>query len=173
MIGTAEICDNYLGTIQILGSQFQSFGGSDLLSAEIETIEAYDRVQLEQMLKEDGKKRVLFIDAGNTSYALLDKFIVELAINNNWRGLVLNGCVRHSKALKAMPIAIWGLGTCPLKSDVVTECVARKSVELNFQNLKIESGMHLYADEDGVIVTDAKAIKNDFEFNLSLDYCGV
>lgn len=171
IFGTAEICDTYRGKIQVVSPLFKSYGGSSSISADIETLKTSSADEVEAVLKHAGKKRVLFIDSGQRYVSVVDRQIADLAIRNNWRGLVVNGYVRNAQFLKGLPLAIWGLGTCPVRDSVADETV--QSCDLVFNGLTVTPGMHLYADDDGMIITDAAAAVSDSAFNVWLDYSGI
>ncbi|WP_178862169.1 hypothetical protein [Thiomicrorhabdus cannonii] len=171
IFGTAEICDTYHGNIQVVSPLFKSYGGSTSISADIETLKTGSADEVEEVLKNDGKKRVLFIDSGQRYVSVVDRKIADLAIRNNWRGLVVNGYVRNAQFLKGLPLAIWGLGTCPIRESSASETL--QSCDLAFTGLTVMPGMHLYADDDGMIITDGAAVVSDSAFNVWLDYSGI
>lgn len=171
MTSTSDICDEYQGSIQLIPTDFKSFGGSDSISADIETIETTNIVDLKDFLKNnDGNRKVLFIDGASAYQALVDKEVAELAINQNWRGLVVNGYVRHCRVLKSYSLGIWALGSCPAIIENSHQSLC--SGTLNFYGLDIRPGMHLYIDEDGAIITTTRVLKNDASFNTWLDHYG-
>lgn len=170
MLSTSDICDVYSGSIQVLPASFKAFGGSEQISADIETLKTNSQCALKEYLSShNGYQRVLFVDSTNPQGAILDKEIIDAAVNNHWLGIVTNGYVRHTKMLKSATLGIWSTGVCPVKNQVnETFDVA---LPINFDGLEVNSGMHLYIDEDGAIVTDKRAISADSNFNSWFQYC--
>ncbi|MCL4168466.1 UNVERIFIED_CONTAM: hypothetical protein GTU68_039265, partial [Idotea baltica] len=85
--------------------------------------------------------------------AVVGDNLASHAIEHGWSGIIVNGYIRDIKALSDMPIAIWALGTCPRRSQKRAEGL--KDVSLQFGNVELRSGDFLYADEDGILVSEA------------------
>jgi regulator of ribonuclease activity A len=95
------------------------------------------------------------IDAGGSmNCAMLGDKRVTDAINNKWEGIIVNGVIRDSAVINTMPIGIRALGVYPLKS--VKKGAGKNNLIINFSNVEFTPNQYLYADEDGVIVTQNK-----------------
>ena len=104
-----------------------------------------------QAAGEPGDGRVLVVDAGGSMrYALVGDSIAKLALENGWAGIVLNGCVRDSRALDDVGLGIKALGTNPRPSR--KEGSGAVDVPVSFGGVTFEPGAVLHADEDGVVV---------------------
>jgi regulator of ribonuclease activity A len=67
-------------------------------SGKITTIKLFeDNLSSKAVRTLDGKGKVLLID-GALRCALGDQ-LAELAIQNNWQGIIVNGCIRDSEVL--------------------------------------------------------------------------
>jgi regulator of ribonuclease activity A len=76
----------------------------------------------------------------------------ELAVNNGWSGIVVHGCVRDVVELRAQAVGIRALASHPRKSAKGTHGgVADVMVEI--LGARMTSGHWLYADEDGILVS--------------------
>ena len=77
---------------------------------------------------------------------------VRKAQDNGWAGLVIYGCVRDSLALSKLNLGVKALGTVPVKTE--KRGVGDVDVALTFAGVTIQPGDYVYADHDGVIVSD-------------------
>jgi len=76
------------------------------------------------------------------------------AIKNEWEGVIVYGLIRDSAVINTMPIGIRALGVCSLKS--VKKGIGKRNLNVSFSNVKFNPNQYVYADEDGVIVTENK-----------------
>lgn len=89
---------------------------------------------------------MLIIDGGASKrVAILGDQITQLAINNNWSGIIVNGCVRDSALIGGMEIGVKALGTHPVKS--VKTYQGERGVIVNFGGVEFVPGWWVYADE--------------------------
>ena len=84
--------------------------------------------------------------------ALLGDMLAELAIKNNWAGLVIYGCIRDSKVIKQLALGVKALGTIPLKS--VKLGVGQAGVDLHFHGITFSPNHFIYCDADGIITSE-------------------
>ena len=102
-----------------------------------------------------GEGRVLVVDGGGSERcALFGGNLAKLAAANGWAGIVINGCVRDRAELAAEPVGVKALNHHPKKS--VKRGLGERDVAVTFAGVTFHPGDWLYADEDGVIVTDAQ-----------------
>jgi len=151
---TADLCDEYADRLQVAEPVFLDFGGLIAFAGPIVTFKVFeDHAQLQTILAEPGKDRVLVVDGGGSMRcALLDEPLAELAERNGWAGLVINGCVRHSSALAELEIGIKALAVHPLNS--LERGGGERDIPLRFAGLHLLPGQFLYADEDGFILAE-------------------
>ncbi len=154
-IKTADLCDRFSNTehFQIAEPMFQIFGGKRAFGGQITTLKVFeDNVLVQETLKKPGDNKVLVIDGGGSHRcALLGDSLAQRAIDNGWSGLVIYGCIRDSAAINQMPIGIRALHTHPLKSH--KRGLGEREVLITFAGVNFRSGHFLYADEDGIIVS--------------------
>lgn len=66
---------------------------------------------------ENGKGKILVIDGGGSlRCALVGDLLATAAIQNEWNGIIVFGCIRDSAAINNMQIGIKALQTNPMKS---------------------------------------------------------
>ena len=76
--------------------------------------------------------------------------LAQLAAENGWAGIVVNGSVRDVDELKETPIAIFALATCPRRS--LNRGIGERSRAVRVGGERISHDDYLVADSDGVVV---------------------
>lgn len=156
---TPDLCDAFeaeLGkSVRVVAPMFQRYGGRSSFSGQIVTLKLFeDNSLVREVFGEDGKGKVLVIDGGGSlRCALVGDQIAELAVKNQWAGIVVYGCIRDSAAINGLPIGVRALDTHPLKS--IKKGVGDVDIPVTFGGVTFTPGDWLYADEDGVIVSAA------------------
>ena len=153
---TADLCDEYANAVQVAEPILTSYGGARSFWGPIATIHVYeDNVLVRAALEQPGAGRVLVVDGGGSlRCALVGDQLAGLAQTNGWAGIVVNGCVRDARALAQMPIGILALNTNPRKSAKLG--AGERDVPVLFAGITFQPGHCLYADEDGVIVSEQR-----------------
>lgn len=147
----------------IEGKSFYSFGGKDRFCGEVVTVKCFeDNSRVKELLNQVGKDaagngKVLVVDGGGSMRcALLGDMIAASAINNGWAGVVVYGCVRDVDDMAQMDIGVMALGCTPRKSTRRGE--GHTDLEISFGDMTVSSGMHIYADNNGMIASKAALI---------------
>lgn len=165
-LGTPDICDQYRDVLQVANPVFKSYGGSASVAAPIYTLKIFrENAKFWEILRQPGKGRVLFVDAAADYGAVMGDKMAVIAVENGWRGMVINGYIRDTAIIKTLPLAVWALGSCPMKGLMQAE--AEEGLSLAFQGLNIEPGMFIYADEDGILLTPDSISEFNADFNLA------
>ena len=151
-IHTSDLCDTH-DKLSIVSPMFKSYGGRHAFGGRISTLKIHeDNSFVRKAVASAGDGRVLVIDGGaSMRCALLGDQLAELAVKNAWAGIVVYGCIRDSKAIGAMEIGVFALGTHPCKT--VKRNVGQADVPVSFGGVTFTPGQYLYADEDGVILS--------------------
>ncbi len=153
---TADLCDQFRSAVQVADPVFKSFGGVSRVDAPLITVKLHqDNSALRDLLNQPGKGRAIAVDVGGDYHAVLGDIMTGMAVTNGWKALLINGYIRDSAQLHTMPIGLWALGTCPMKSPKTAAGLTQ--IPLVFCGLTINNGDMMYADEDGVLIT-AKAL---------------
>jgi regulator of ribonuclease activity A len=155
---TADLCDDFSDTLQIVTPMFQSFGGNKRFSGKIQTVKVFeDNVFVREMLSEKASGDVLVVDGGGSlRCALLGDMLAEIGYNNGWSGVVVYGCIRDSADINDMPIGVRAIQTNPLKS--IKNGWGDKNIPVTFAGATFSPGEFLYADEDGIILSEQTLI---------------
>ncbi len=148
---TADLCDEYPGSLQVLEPGFSSFGGRPRFFGPISTIKCFeDNSLVKEAVGEPGEGRVLVVDAGGSRRcAMLGDMLAAKAAANGWSGVLMYGLIRDSVEIAGMDLGVKALGTHPLKS--VKNGVGERDVVVRFGGVTFVPGEFLYADEDGVV----------------------
>ncbi|MEM1180036.1 MAG: ribonuclease E activity regulator RraA [Acidobacteriota bacterium] len=152
---TADLCDDHSDHLQIAEpGRLRHFGGKPRFFGPIATVQApEDNSHVRRRLEEPGDGRVLVVDGGaSRRCALLGDVLGDLAVKNGWAGLVINGHVRDSVDLATLDLGVLALGTYPVKS--VKRGFGQNDIPVAFAGVLFEVGHVLYADEDGLIVSE-------------------
>lgn len=154
---TADLLDEH-PEVQILRPGFRAFGRTHVFHGPVDTVHIFeDNVRMRDRLSQPGKGRVLVVDAGGSDWcAVLGDRMAQRAIDNDWAGVVINGYVRDSATLRDMNLGVLALGTCPRRSRKNGD--GATSVPVTFGGCLIEPGNYLYADHDGVIISDQRLL---------------
>ncbi|MET7685153.1 ribonuclease E activity regulator RraA [Streptomyces sp. NPDC005423] len=128
------------------------FGGTRAFRGRIVTVQCdEDNVLARQALSEAGEGRVLVVDGGGSlRCALMGDQMAELAVENGWAGVIVNGAVRDVVALRRLPFGLAARGSNPLKSGKWG--TGRRDVDVTFGGVTFRPGDTVCVDDDGLVV---------------------
>lgn len=157
-IKTADLYDEYEERLQVCEPLFQHYGGHHSFCGPIETLKCHeDNSLVGELLRQPGEGRVLVVDAGGSlRCAMLGDRLAQHAVDNQWAGVLMFGCVRDSVDLGEMPLGVMALATNPRKS--IKKGIGEAGISIKFGGVIFNSREWLYADEDGVIVSAEKLL---------------
>lgn len=160
-IQTADLCDANEGTIKVCAPMFRSFGGRPSFGGQIATLKVFeDNSLVRTTLESPGHGRVLVVDGGaSMRCALVGDQLALLGVKNGWAGIIVYGCIRDSKAIGAMDLGVFALGTHPLKS--IKKGAGDTDIVVTFGGVSFTPGDFVYADEDGVVVSEHALVSAD------------
>lgn len=152
---TADLVDDIGPEVRSCDVQFRQFGGRAEFVGLVSTVRCFqDNALLKSVLSQPGDGGVLVIDGdGSLHTALVGDLIAELARSSGWAGLIVNGAVRDSAALRGIDIGIKALGTNPRKSSKTG--AGERDVEITLGGVTFVPGEVAYSDDDGVVVVAA------------------
>lgn len=150
---TSLLCDIYAETIDVVEPLLTNFGGRGSFAGEVVTIKCFESVGLiYKTLESNGAGKVLLIDGGGSlRRALINANIAELAVANDWEGLVVNGCVREVDALEELDIGIQAITAIPVGAE--DNEIGDVNVPVNFAGVSFLPEDILYADSTGIIIS--------------------
>jgi regulator of ribonuclease activity A len=153
---TADLCDLHSDNLIIMHQQFKSYGKKHSFCGKISTIKCFnDNSKVREAVNTDGCNKVLVID-GNASMecALLGDMLAEAAYKNNWSGIIVYGCIRDSDVIANIDIGVFALTTKPIKS--VKKGIGDTDINVNFFDVEFKPGNFIYADQDGIIISETE-----------------
>ncbi len=110
-------------------------------------------MKVRALLETEGVGRVLVVDGGGSlRSALLGDVLAGLGVANGWAGVVVFGCVRDTEQMAGMDIGIRALAAYPTRSE--KHGVGHVSVPVTFGGITIRPDDWLYADADGIVVSE-------------------
>lgn len=156
---TCDFCDlhkdNHSGGFRVLAPVFKDFGGRVLFAGRVLTVRCHeDNTLVKSILEqESGEGRVLVVDgAGALSRALLGGNIAAAAARQGWAGVVVNGAVRDALELRATSLGIRALALVPMPTSRAGQ--GQRDIPVMIQGTVVRPGEWLYADGDGIVVSD-------------------
>ncbi len=156
-VPTADLVDSYGDALESIPVQFRRFGTVSRFAGRVVTVKCQeDNALLKATLSdhEDPVGRVLVVDGGGSlRTALVGDLIAGIAVDRGWAGLVINGAIRDSVAIDALPIGVKALGTNPRKSGKTG--AGKVGVSIVIGGIIIRPGQVLHSDEDGIVVLPA------------------
>ncbi|RXJ88198.1 ribonuclease E activity regulator RraA [Arcobacter sp. CECT 8985] len=157
---TADICDDFKDTanIQVLSPKFKSFGGKKKFQGEVITVklDKSNWLLLSMLRDEKGEGKVVVVDVDQAYFGIVGDRLMAFAKNNNYEAIIINGYVRDTNETVNIDVGLYAVGTCPQRNFDKTQ--SARDVELNFEGVTVKSGDYIYADCDGVIITDKKLV---------------
>jgi regulator of ribonuclease activity A len=150
---TADLCDEFADRLRVVAPMFRHFGALAAFHGEISTVRVFeDNFLVRAALSQDGRGRVLVIDGGGSPRtALVGGNIARLGCDNHWSGIVVNGCIRDCVEIRDIAIGIRALDTNPTRP--AKDGTGESMVPVSFGGVIFVPGEHLYADEDGIVVS--------------------
>jgi regulator of ribonuclease activity A len=140
---------------QVCDALFRDFGGKKAFHGPIQTLKIFeDNALVRAALETPGQGQVLVVDAGGSMRcAVVGGNLGQLAVKNGWAGLLVNGCIRDSEELGALPVGVKALAAHPRKSQKGLHS-AHKDRVVAFAGVNFRPRAWLYADADGIVVSD-------------------
>tara|TARA_B100000927_G_C16350349_1_gene423021 strand:+ start:244 stop:720 length:477 start_codon:yes stop_codon:yes gene_type:complete len=149
---TADLCDEY--KLSVADPIFKSFGANTHCHGRIKTVEAIeDNSYVKKLLQTNGDGYVMVIDGrGSNRCALVGDNLAAMAIENNWSGIIVNGCIRDSIEISKIPISIKALNLVPNKSE--KKDIGKYGLDLSFAGITFRENEYIYSDPDGIVIAE-------------------
>ena len=152
-INTSDLCDQFADTIDVLEPLFINFGGCGAFGGQIKTVKCFEsNGVIRELLSEDGSGKVLLVDGGgSTRRALIDIELAELALDNQWEGIIVYGSVRHVSELEELDLGIQAIASIPVGAD--DSSIGESQIPVNFAGVSFFDGDFIYADSTGIVLS--------------------
>lgn len=151
---TADLIDAHGDQLKFCDLPFRLFGRVRSFSGIIATIRCFeDNVLISRALDQKGDGRVLVVDAGgSTRCAVVGDLMAEKAMKNGWAGIIIRGAIRDSLEVSDMDFSVMALATSPVKSSKTG--AGSTDIPVTFGNVEFVPGHYVYADDDGILVSE-------------------
>jgi regulator of ribonuclease activity A len=164
---TCDLCDAHKadtdGVFRVLPPAYRDFGGRSRFAGPVSTLRVFEDNSLVKAAVESPGTidtpegpvgRVLVVDGGaSLRRALVGGNLAAAAARNGWAGIVVHGAVRDVAELAACELGIRALGVVPMPTLKRNE--GERDVAVQLQGIWVRPGDWLYADADGIVVTEA------------------
>ena len=158
IIACCDLCDSHKndmsGQFRVLPPAFKDFGAHQSFFGQVVTVQCFeDNTPVKAAVESPGLGRVLVVDGGaSLRRALLGGNLGAAAARNGWAGVVIDGCVRDVAELAGQAIGIRALASMPLPTE--RKQAGLSQLPVTIQGVRVQPGDWLYADEDGMVVSD-------------------
>ncbi|MFB6469482.1 ribonuclease E activity regulator RraA [Cytobacillus sp. Hz8] len=151
---TADLCDDFSESLKICELEWKSYGKKKKFNGPICTVKVFeDNVLVKRALQTIPEGSVLVVDGGGSKRcALMGDMLGDIAQKRGVAGVIIYGCVRDVAELAETDTGILAIGSTPLKS--VKKGQGENEVILRFGGVEWKPGEYVYADEDGVILSE-------------------
>lgn len=167
---TCDLCDankNASGArFRVLPPVFRDFGAVSRFCGPVVTVKCFEDNSLVKAAVDacgyvdtpEGRQgKVLVVDgAGSLRRALLGGNLGAAAARNGWAGVVIDGCVRDVAELLVQDVGIRALASMPMPTEKKNQGLA--DVPVQIQGVWVHPGDWLYADADGMVVSDTALV---------------
>lgn len=163
---TCDLCDAHkndsANAFRVLPPVFRDFGAKRVFCGPVVTVKCFEDNSLVKAAVDacgfidtpEGRVgQVLVVDgAGSVRRALLGGNLGAAAARNGWAGVVIDGCVRDVAELAGQEVGIRALACVPMPTEKKEQGL--KNLAVQIQGVWIHPGDWLYADADGMVVSD-------------------
>lgn len=152
---TTDLSDSH-PEAQTCDPVFGDYGGRTAFHGRIKTLKVFeDNALVRATLETPGENRVLVVDGGgSTRCALFGGNLGKLAVKNDWAGVVVFGLIRDCEEISLQDFGLKALGTHPRKSEKGLHSAHEDRV-VSFAGVTFKPDAWLYADADGIVVSDS------------------
>ena len=153
---TADLYDKYGDDLKVALPMFKDYGAKRIFHGPISTVKAYeDNSLVRTALEEPGEGRILIVDGDESlRCAMLGDMLAKLGTENGWSGIIVFGCIRDADVIATIDIGVKALNTNPRKS--LKRGLGDRDIPVSFASITFNVGEYVYADTDGVIVSEKK-----------------
>lgn len=153
---TADLYDKYGDDLKVALPIFKDYGAKRIFHGPISTVKAHeDNSLVRSALEEPGEGRILIVDGDESlRCAMLGDMLAKLGMENGWSGIIVFGCIRDADVIATIDIGVKALNTNPRKS--LKRGLGDRDIPVSFAGITFNVGEYVYADTDGVIVSEKK-----------------
>jgi regulator of ribonuclease activity A len=156
-ISTCDICDAFRDdptALRVLPPLWHDYGSRVRFAGPVETVQCHeDNTLVKALVEGPGHGRVLVVDGGGSlRTALVGGNLAAAAARNGWAGVVVDGAMRDVAELRTCDLGLRALALCPMPP--AKRGAGRQGVAVRLQGVVVRPGDWLYADADGMLVSE-------------------
>ena len=153
-ISTPDLCDAHEDSVRVLEPMLGNFGGLTSFHGEVVTIKCFeDNSLVKEQAATPGKGKIMVVDGGGSKRrALLGDMIAARAQENGWAGFVIYGSIRDVDIIAELKLGVKALGAIPVRTE--KRGIGELNIPVTFGGVTFRPGDWIYADNNGVIVSD-------------------
>ena len=158
---TCDLCDAHPqelddGRLVVLPPLFQLYGQHVKFAGPAVTVKVFeDNALVRSTLEGPGHGSVLVVDGGGSlRRALVGGQLALLAQDNGWSGIVVDGCVRDCDEINSCEIGVRARASFPQRASKTG--AGEHGVPVSIGGLAVNPGDWIYADADGILVSQHK-----------------
>lgn len=153
-----DLCDAHEDRIQVAESIFRNYGGRLTFGGQIVTISCHeDNSLVREAVASDGDGKVLIVDGGGSlQRSLLGDQLASKAKENGWQGIIVHGAIRDIEVIADIDLGVKALNVIPLKTE--KRGLGELDVPVRFAGVTFNPGDYVYADVNGLIVSDTALV---------------
>lgn len=153
-----DLCDAHEDRIQVAESIFRDFGGRRAFGGQIVTISCHeDNSLVRDAVATPGEGKVLIVDGGGSlQRSLLGDQLASKAKENGWQGIIVHGAIRDIEVIADIDLGVKALNVIPLKTE--KRGLGELDVPVRFAGVTFNPGDYVYADVNGLIVSDTALV---------------
>ena len=142
------------GRVQVMQPGLIALGKRQAFAGTAVTLKLFeDNSLLAELVKTAGEGRVVVVDAGGSlRCGVFGGNLASAAARNGWSGVVIYGCARDADEIDSCDLGVRALGLNPRRS--VKRGEGQRDVVVTFLGVTVRPGYWLYADRDGVVVSE-------------------
>lgn len=151
-VSTADLSDEFGDGLGYCSTPFRQYGMHRSFAGAITTVRCFeDNALLRSVLGTPGHGGVVVVDGGGSiRVALFGDMMAQLAIDNGWAAVIIDGAIRDAGVLVGMELGVKALGSTPRRGSQTG--AGERSVELTLGGATFRPGDQVFSDEDGVVI---------------------
>lgn len=148
-----DLCDEHPEKVEILAPIFKDFGAQTTFWGKVVTVRCFeDNSRVRELVATPGTGKVLVVDGGGSvNRALMGDQVAATALENGWAGVVINGAIRDAATISTMALGVKALAASPMKTE--KRGLGETDIAITFAGVTINSGDYIYADINGILVS--------------------
>lgn len=155
---TPDLCDAHPDRVRVLQPMLTNYGGRKAFGGPVVTVKCFeDNSLVREQVNRPGRGAVLVVDGGGSlRRSLLGDMLAEAAVENDWSGLIIYGCIRDVDVIHTLDVGVQALATIPLKTE--KRGIGDLQIPVTFGGVTFNPGDYVYADNNGVVVASGALV---------------